>query len=217
MSGLEVIGGITAVITIIDTSVTVWEGARKDLKLSETFVTVANQLPILRETLQTCQEHLKPLQSTLPEDVATGLSNIVKDCDRKARKLCTIFEETISSEDDQWYERYRKVAKRLGKGSKVEELMKSIAEDTQHLVNYHAVKSAKPELCMRLEEIIAEMESVEPSLPTDDVASQIFNAYRGPQNVSTGSSTQYNSSNTGGQTHNFGGITGNPTFNFGKD
>jgi hypothetical protein len=217
MSGLEVIGRISAVLAIIDSSVTVWKGAREDLKLSETFVTVANQLPILRDTLQTYQEHLEPLQSTLTEDAATSLSNIVKECKKKAEKLRTIFEETISGDDDQWYERYRKVAKRLGKGSKVEELMKSITGDTQQLVNDHAVKLAKPELCMRLDEIIAEIESVESSLPTDDVTSQTFNAYGGPQNVSTGSSTQYNNSNAGGQTHNYGGIQGNPTFNFGKD
>lgn len=51
MAGLEVIGGISAVIAIIDGSVQVWQRARKDLNLSETFKTVANRLLILRDTL----------------------------------------------------------------------------------------------------------------------------------------------------------------------
>lgn len=183
MAGLEVIGGISAVIAIIDGSVNVWKSARKDLKLSETFETVANRLPILRDTLQTCHQHFQPVQATLPVDAAESLLKTVQSCKTKAVKLRTIFEETIAGENDQWYERYRKVARRLGKGSKVEELMQSITEDAQNLVNYHVVKSASPELCMKLEQIVTDMQAVEPSLSSDDIASQTFNAYGGPQNV----------------------------------
>lgn len=93
----------------------------------------------------------------------------------------------------------------------------SIAQDVQKLVNHYIVKSTGPDLSAKLDEIIAEMRSAEPSLPNDDAISLTFNAYGGPQNVSTGNSTLYNSSNTGlGDTHNYGGIHGNPTFNIGK-
>ena len=40
MSGLEVVGGIAAVIGIIDAANKIYYGARKDLKPSETFRTV---------------------------------------------------------------------------------------------------------------------------------------------------------------------------------
>lgn len=217
MSGFEVIGAIGAVAGIIDGSIKVWSTARKDLKLGKTFETVANRLPILRDTFQTCYEHLKPLEASLPTDTAEGLSKTIQSCDSKAKKLRTIFEETIAGENDQWYEKYRKVVRRLGKGSKVEELMKSISEDAQNLVNYHAVKSASPELCTKLEEIVTEMKSAEPSLPSDDLGSDTFNTEGGQQYNNTGSGTQYNSLNTGsGDTHNYGGITGNPVFNIGK-
>lgn len=219
MSGLKVIGAISAVIGIIDGSVKVWDSARKDLKLSVTFETVANRLPILRDTLQTCYEHFEPIKSSLSTDSAQSLLKTIESCKSKAENLGTVFEETIPGEADQWYERYRKVAKRLGKGSKVEELMRSITVDAQNLVNYHTVKSAKPELCNKLEEIIKEIEAVEPSLPSVDCTSQTFSAFGGPQNISTGSSTQYNSPNTGdGTMHNYGGVTGNnPVFNYGKN
>lgn len=35
MSGLEVIGGISAVIGVIDASIKIYNGAHKDLKLSQ--------------------------------------------------------------------------------------------------------------------------------------------------------------------------------------
>lgn len=218
MSGLEVIGGISAVIAIIDGSVKVWDSARKDIKFSKTFEIVANQLPILRDTLQTCHTHFEPIKTTLPADAAQGLLKTVNSCKSNAEKLDNIFQETIPGEHEQWYERYRKVARRLGKGNKVEELMKAITEDVQNLVNYHTVKSTSPELYTKLQELMKEIDGVESSLPDEEATPQTFNAYGGPQNVSTGDSKQYNSFNTGsGTTHNYGGITGNPTFNFGKD
>jgi N-terminal domain on NACHT_NTPase and P-loop NTPases len=218
MSGVEVLGGISAVIAIIDGSVKVWQSARKDLNFSATFETVGNRLPILQGIFQTCHEHFKPIEKSLPTDVAQGLVKTVKDCERKAEKLRTIFQETIPGEDDKWYERYRKVARRLGKGSKVEDLMRAITEDAQNLVNYHAVKSASPALYIKLGEIAEEMKSLAPSLPVDEADTQTFYNYDGMQSVSTGSSTQHNNVNQGSGTMNsFAGITGNPTFNQGKN
>jgi len=43
----------------------------------------------------------------------------------------------------------------------VEELIQLITDDTQNLVNYHAVKSASLGLYAILEEIIVEIKSVE--------------------------------------------------------
>jgi len=37
MSGLDVIGGISAIIRVIDASIKIYGRARKDLKLTETF------------------------------------------------------------------------------------------------------------------------------------------------------------------------------------
>ncbi|KAJ9655339.1 hypothetical protein H2198_005794 [Neophaeococcomyces mojaviensis] len=58
------------------------------------------------------------------------------------------------------------------------------------------------------------MESITPSLPSEEFVSRTFNAYGGAQTVSTGSSKQYNSFNTGGTTHNIGGVTGNLTYQY---
>lgn len=91
MSGLEVLGGISAVIAIINGSVKLWESACKDLKFSATFKTVGNRLPILRDILQTCHEHFEPIKISLPADAVQGLVRTVDDCKRKAERLSTIF------------------------------------------------------------------------------------------------------------------------------
>lgn len=215
MSGLEVVGGISAVIAIIDASVKVWDSGRKDLKLSTTFKTVANRLPILRVTLQTCRDHFEPVKSSLPADAAQGLVKTIESCKSKAKKLDAIFAETIPGEDEQWYERYYKVTQRLGKGSKVEELMKAMTEDVQSLVNYHVVKSASPELCNKLEEIVKEMDTLEPSLPMENDGRNNFQSGGGEMYVHTGSGAlKVNKSS--GYIGEYSG-SGNPTFQFGKN
>jgi hypothetical protein len=51
MSGLEVIGGLSAIIGVIDASTKIYDSARKDLKLSKTFEVVGCRLPIILDTL----------------------------------------------------------------------------------------------------------------------------------------------------------------------
>ena len=151
MSGLEVIGAISAVISIIDASIKIYDSAQKDLKLSDTFHVVGRRLPIIRDTLETCKSHLQPIQDSLPADVCEALEKTLEGCDEKAGKLRQIFEKVLPGGNDGWEKRYIKVVKRLGQGNKVEELMVSITEDVQLVVNHHAVKSAKPEQMAELE------------------------------------------------------------------
>jgi hypothetical protein len=194
MSGVEVIGAISAVISVIDASIKVYESAQKDLKLSETFKTVGNRLPILLDTLQTCKIHLQSIQDSLPVDVCEALEKILEGCDEKAGKLRQIFEKVLPGENDAWEKRYLKVIKRLGKGNKVEELMVSITEDVQLVINHHAVKSAKPEQVAELEKIIKEMKSVRSSVPEDGGQGMTFSSGGGAQtnNVNAGSGQQIN-------------------------
>jgi hypothetical protein len=207
MSGLEVIGGISAVIGIIDASIKVYSSARKDLKLSETFRTVGHRLPIILDTLQTCQIHLDPIKQSLPADVCDALEKILDVCKERARKLREIFEEVIPAENDAWEKRYVKVFKRLGKGNKVEELMISITEEVQLIVNHHAVKSATPEQSTKLEDIIKEMKAAKSSVPEEESSNGTFNSGGGPQ-------TNYVNSGRGQQINNSGTVT---TQNIGKN
>ena len=76
----------------------------------------------------------------------------------------------------------------------VEELMLSVTEDVQLVVNHRAVQSAKPEENAELEKIIKEMKSVKPSLPEEESCAINFNSAGGAQtnNVNSGSGQQIN-------------------------
>jgi N-terminal domain on NACHT_NTPase and P-loop NTPases len=194
MSGIEVIGGISAVIGIIDASIKIYNSARKDLKLPETFKVVGRRLPIILDTLQTCENHLEPIKDSMAADVCEALEKILDGCDEKARKLREIFEKVIPLKEDEWEKRYLKIFKRLGKGNKVEELMISITEDVQLVVNNHAVKSATPEQNTKLGDIVKEMKSVKSSIPEEESSGMAFNSGGGAQtnNINTGSGQQIN-------------------------
>ena len=179
MSGLEVIGGISALIGILDTCIKIYQRAQQDLKLSETFRLVALRLPVLLDTLQTCKSHLEPVQDTLPEEVCEALEKILEACDDKAGKIRSIFEKVIPGESHGWEKRYLKLLKRPGKGKKVEELMLSLTEGIQLVVNNHAVKSVMPEQNTKLEEIVRELQSAEPSVLAEEGSGMVFSSSRG--------------------------------------
>jgi N-terminal domain on NACHT_NTPase and P-loop NTPases len=194
MSGLDVIGGISAIIGIIDASIKIYDSAQKDLKLSETFKAVGRRLPIILDTLQTCKNHLEPIKDTIPTDVCEALEKVLEVCDEKAGRLRQIFEKVIPGEHEVWKKRYLKIVRRLGKGNKVEELMASITEDVQLVVNHHAVQSAQPEQNAELKKIIKEMKSVKPSVPEEESCAMSFESGGGAQtnNVNSGSGQQVN-------------------------
>lgn len=174
MSGLEVIGAISAVIGIVDASIEVYRNVRQDVKLPDTFHVVGRRLPIIRDTLDTCKSHLQPIQDSLPADVCKALEETLEGCKERAKTLRGIFEDVLPAENDRWKERYSKILKRLGKGNKVEELMVSITEDVQLVVNHHAVKSAKPEQMSELEKIVQEIKALPSSLPEEQRSDMTF-------------------------------------------
>ncbi|KAL4804195.1 P-loop containing nucleoside triphosphate hydrolase protein [Aspergillus unguis] len=179
---MEVIGGISAVIGLLDTSIDLFKRTQKDLKLSETIETVGRQLPIIRNTLEQCQAHIRPRTDTIPEDVGEAIAKTLDACESKATNLKKIFAKITPDQGDSWPTRYAAIVRRLGKGSKVEELMRAITEDVQIVVNHHAVKSADCQQNNQLEQILQELDSLEPSVPEDDPSTMNFVSHGGPQN-----------------------------------
>jgi hypothetical protein len=205
MSGVEVIGAISSVIALLDTSIKIYDSAQKDLKLSATFDVVRRRLPVLLHTLKTCEDHLTPIKDHMPEDVCEALEKILDACDANASNLRSIFEKIIPGESDTRQKRYLKVLRRLGKGNKVEELMRSIAEDVQLIVNHDAVRSADAQQNLELENIIKEMKEIDSSVPNEDNMGMTFNSGGGAQtnNLNTGNGQQINN-NAPVTTQNFG-------------
>jgi hypothetical protein len=141
----------------------------------------------------------------MPEDVCEALEKILDACDANASNLRSIFEKIIPGESDTRQKRYLKVLRRLGKGNKVEELMRSIAEDVQLIVNHDAVRSADAQQNLELENIIKEMKEIDSSVPNEDNMGMTFNSGGGAQtnNLNTGNGQQINN-NAPVTTQNFG-------------
>lgn len=207
MSGVEVVGGISAVITIIDTCIRLYNNAQKDLKLSETFQAVARRLPILSETLKTCVSHLEPRNHSLPKDVCEALEEILDHCEAKAHTLEKIYRKVITTQADGWEKRYIKYLRHLGTGNRVEELMKSITEDIQIVVNHKAVQWDEQEHSRKLDQIIQDLQSLEPSSAEDNAPSNSFTTHGGTQNNLIGD----------GQQFNYEDMSGTQNFHYGKN
>lgn len=202
MSGLDVIGGISAIISLLDASIKIYDSTRNDIKLSSTFEVVRRRLPVLLHTLETCENHLKSRKDAIPKDVCDGLEKSLDSCDAKASNLRSIFKKVIPGESDTREKRYLKVLRRLGKGNKVEELLRSITEDVQLVVNHNAVQSANAQQNLELEDIIKEMNSVDSSAPDEENSDMTFMNSGGTQHnyvhrghgayhVNSGSGKQY--------------------------
>lgn len=113
----------------------------------------------------------------------------------------------MPGENDKWDKRYLKVLRRLGKGNKVEELMASITEDVQRVVNHNSVQSATVRQNLELDNIIKEMKSIESSVPVANTMT-----------FSSGGGAQTNNVNSGsGQQITNSGHVGTQYFNSGKE
>ena len=209
MSGLEVIGGISAVSGLLGQAAAVWKSAKKDINLPKPFKETADELFIVQKILQVCHDHLTPTaQSLKPEDI-TAIRGIISVCRTKAEKIKVIFEKTISGDQDGALDRYGKCFRRFGKSSKIEELLAFIAREAQYLTNYNLVKSNNLEMSKKLQQIVQKLEDAEPSA-SDEPAGPVFNTSGGTVNANTGSGSQ---NNTTGNVYGQGG-SGN-TYNFG--
>lgn len=204
MSGLEVIGGISAVITIVEASVEIWDNAQKDIKLPETFKIVARRLPLLLSTLQICHDQLDHIKDTLPSDVVESFQGVLQNSKAQARLLRDIFEETVPGEDAKRLQKLRAAVKTLGKGRTVERILESISKDTLVLASYHSIQAVRPDLTTDLEKLIVELQNAEPSVEEDALSSSAFQNYNygGQQNISTGHS-RYSGH---GDQHVYGGV-----------
>lgn len=195
MSGAEVLGIISAVISIVDATFKVYNAARDETGLPPNFKTVATKLPLISTLLEGAERYIKGKAN---DAFTTKLTPILSDCKEKATQLQQLFDKVISNEGDSRIERYLKAARTIGKGGRVETLMKGILDDL-HLLTIKFPESMSERGQANLTEAIEEAGELEPSLP-EGFENALNFAYHGSgaQNVNTGLGRQYNNS-TGNQ------------------
>lgn len=204
MSGLEVVGAISAILGILDISYKTWQSVEKDSKLPETFKVVARKLPILHDTLKTCEDKLRPIENSIDAATRKAFKETLEHTEEQAEQLQSIFKKTLSESSDSAFEQYKKLVKRLGKGKKVEELMKSMSEDVKQVVDYVASKCAQPEMSKTLDTLVTELQDLPSSIPEDPLPGYSFNNYGGGKQQNNTGSGQILDVKDGNHTFNFG-------------
>ncbi|KAM0721870.1 hypothetical protein Q7P37_002795 [Cladosporium fusiforme] len=228
MSGTEVIaivGLISSVISIVQTSRNLYDTANDIDGLHEAFRAVAQNVPLVLNILNGCKTVQEGLakeyevstdadQKREIETTAEAVKPVMLKCKENAEALKDIFEKVVPGEEAKWLERYKKAAKSMmpGKKKKVEELMKEMLEKLQLLQTSRFFQAEIERRSQKLQDGITQLSELDPSLPEENGSFSHYGS--GPQNVNTGDGIQHNYTQSGGSNNRqFNG----QTMYFGKE
>ena len=187
MSGTEtfaVLRVISSIISIVDETKQVYDAATNTQGLPEAFRAIANRLPIIRNILGSAKQHVD--EGDVDEDSSKGVKHVVEACEKKAKKLETLFQKAIPKDGASDLERYYKSVKAHGKGNEVENLMKGMLEDVQLLTCERGINTTTKAQQEQIAKVVIEVSAVLPSVPE-----HVFQE-TGLKNTNSGSGTQYN-------------------------
>jgi hypothetical protein len=210
MSGAEaitVVGLISSIITIIETSKKLYDASNDAKGLHEAFRDVGQNLPLVLDILRDCNALQRQVDQELRatsditskrelEKSSDATKTIMEDCRNKAKSLEEIFEKVLPGDDAGRAERYLKAARSLkpGRTEKVEDLMKGILKQLQ-----------------MLQSAVDRLSELGPSLPDDG---KFVHTGSGALYAHTGSGVQNNYNQSGGERNKQ--YIGH-TMNFGRD
>lgn len=212
MSGAEaiaVLGVISSALTIIEASKNVYESAKSASGLHEAFRKVAENIPLVSDTLRQAKRVFEAPSDTSTanavEQAAKDAGPVITTCEENVRQLRDIFERVVPGDDAGRRERYIKALQSAmpGKKKRVEELMKEILEKLQLLqTNQYFKDTARSQ---KLEQALEELAQVPSSLPVEE--SGYTHSGSGSMNINPGSGTQYNYSQSGESNRQFNAQT----------
>ncbi|KAK2765529.1 hypothetical protein FQN54_008383 [Arachnomyces sp. PD_36] len=212
MSGVEILGLIGAILTIVEASTKAYD-AIKDLKeLPEAFEEVHKRLPIVQSTLKVIQHEIETQKSTSESDLESSpkILDLLKSCENGLKRLQNIFTEIKESGHRSPRRFYRKLVLKLDKAHSVESIMGAILNDLQLLVTDRVFKTATKTQVEELEKAIQELVEAQrsiPDFPTNNVGPMYFNEGQGGLNVQNGHGDMNNvyGSQYNGHNISFGG------------
>lgn len=182
MSGIgeaaTIVGLVTGIISILGTIKSIHDGVQDARGLPEAFHDVADRLPLAQDTLKVIETYIS--ERNAQNDSCEAMRPVTEACKEKATRLEKIFEKVAPQPDDSRFERYRSVARVMGKGSRVEALMKGILADLQLLAQSFGVRAVTAEqLDEKLSKAIRELSEAKPSLPEEEVSVSQFHSGSG--------------------------------------
>ncbi|PTB54723.1 hypothetical protein M431DRAFT_508131 [Trichoderma harzianum CBS 226.95] len=219
MSGAELIGIISGIISIVDASLKIYEAVEDTSGLPRCFRNVAARLPVVQDTLETARATLEEEEEGEEEEdkedkeelqrvkSRDALVKILESCYDKATVLNKTLQTIMPKQGTSKTKRYVKAIKMFPAADKIESLMNGILNDVHVLAANHSVKSATRTQVNNLMDMIRNMkaEKREPlyfgrratvALCNMGRGSQFVYDGQGNQNVSMGTGVQFNGTST---------------------
>jgi hypothetical protein len=223
MSGAEFIavaGVISSIIAIIGGIKQAVDAASEVEGLPKAFRQASNKLPLVSDILEATRHSF---EADSVSGVEKSVTLVVNDCKDKWQTLNDLFDKVIPDEKASRVERYYTAVKTVGKGGKVENLMKGMLEDIQLLATIKTMTTTNVKKVIKTVTAVQEVKVAEaitdvatwPSSVPDDVfqegaytftnigTGQYIALGDAEQNIFGGESRQYHSGG-GSQTINEG-------------
>jgi N-terminal domain on NACHT_NTPase and P-loop NTPases len=190
-----VLGIISSILSIIDATNKFYEAVEDEAGLPTNFKKSAAKLPVISKLLEDAEGYVKAAD----ESVEAAFTPTLEDCKVQAAQLEELFGKVMPKGGDSRWDRYVKAARIIGKGGRVETLIKGILDDLQLLATKFP-EVTTPRRKDQLAKAIEEVAGMEPSLPNGfEEAPAFANFGSGAQNNNTGGGSQYNNNSTGNQ------------------
>ncbi|GAB7333952.1 hypothetical protein MBLNU13_g06060t1 [Cladosporium sp. NU13] len=220
MSGAEaivVLGLISSIIAIIETSKKLYDASHDGKGLHEAFRDVAQNMPLVLDILRDCQaiqqQVAKDCETTTDaahkqelEESSEATKTVMAGCHKKAETLESIFKKVMPAEGDKRRERYKKAATasmKPGRAKKVVDLMAGIMTNLQTLQTSRFFKDQLEKRGVDIKAALDKLSELRPSL--SDGQGTFNHSGSGPQNILTGKGSQYNFSQSGKKNKMFNG------------
>ncbi|KAF3935133.1 hypothetical protein ABW20_dc0102432 [Dactylellina cionopaga] len=151
MSGAEFIivaGVISSIVAIVDGINEVVSAALDAEGLPKIFHRASHKLPIICGILEAIKS---TLEKNAASEIEAFIKNTIEDCQENWQKLKELFDKVVPEGKALCTERYYKVVKTLGKGGKVEILMKEMLESVQLLATFKILTATRTEEVIKID------------------------------------------------------------------
>ncbi|KAF5686272.1 repressible alkaline phosphatase precursor [Fusarium circinatum] len=200
MSGAEVLGIISGVITVVEATITLYKTAKDSSGLPPSLRDAASRLPLIQESLTVAAHGIQRDAQPSPEPYA-ALGAVLQACSDKATQLHHIFESMVPPSGATRTHRYLRAAKSFPQVEKVNVLVEGILGDLQVLTLNHVVKTATREQIQKLMRGRTRQTTGTESpvvLNNTGTGRQYAHTGQGDQNVASDAATQVNGTFHGG-------------------
>ena len=207
MSGIEILGLVSGIITLIDACLKIYDGAKEAPGLPSVLQDSARRLPLIRQALLAAREGVK--QEEWPHETGISLLSMLSSCEDKVRQMLGILQAFMPPQSSRRrMNRWLRALKMVSKFERVGALMDAIIVDLQVLSFSYAIKGTTRAHISRLIGPVADVENKEKN--SSQAQSMLFyNTGPGSQFIHSGSGDIGVSTGTGP------GFSGNiKTFNF---